>query len=169
MTKKVKRFEAKYLINSNIVQDLKMSLGRVMELDKNTDISTGQYHVESLYFETLWDNNLNEKAFGLHDRQKLRLRLYNHDIETLKLELKIKENQYSTKLAAKTTKLQLKQFLRGDFTSIVEHSPRLYELIISSGRTLIPKSVVSYDRVPFYLPINYYKNCLIAVLLRLRR
>ena len=92
MNVQVKRVEHKFYIPSKYVDDLKFCLSKVMLEDKNNKTSGG-YKITSLYFDTLDDQDFNQKLDGVIYREKYRIRIYDADRLFGKFEVKRKLNQ----------------------------------------------------------------------------
>ena len=82
----VSRKELKYSLHPAEAARLKRRLSFVMQGDPHN--GTTGYRVRSLYFDTIFDGDFEDKVNGLEKRQKVRLRIYNTDAEVIKLELK---------------------------------------------------------------------------------
>lgn len=70
----VNRREIKYAITISQATLLQNKLTYVMHEDPHNGIDG--YSVKSLYFDTLYDRDLNDKLNGCLNRQKIRLRVY---------------------------------------------------------------------------------------------
>lgn len=79
----VSRKELKYLVSQQEVYRLKEKLRAVMRADSHGD-SQG-YRVRSLYFDSLFDSDFEDKVAGYDNRQKVRLRIYNEADQNVKL------------------------------------------------------------------------------------
>ena len=91
----VMRQEKKYAINLADGSYLRARLGGVMIQDAHNG-ALG-YAIRSLYFDTLDDQDFNEKIDGLELRRKVRLRIYSPDADSAKLEIKQKQGPYQKK------------------------------------------------------------------------
>ena len=65
---------------------LRQRLSAVMQRDKNA--VDGKYYIRSLYFDNAADKALREKLDGVNNREKFRIRYYNHDTSLIHLEKK---------------------------------------------------------------------------------
>lgn len=150
------RHELKHRINKLDDYELSNRLRKLFKRDTNAD-SHGTYRVSSLYFDTPYDKAMKEKIDGVSQREKFRLRYYNHNTDKIKLEKKSKFNQLSTKRSATLTKDQVNQILNGDINFLLESkNPLLIEFYTKlKTQLLAPKTVVVYDREAFiYQPGN---------------
>jgi len=115
----------------------------------------GTYAVRSLYFDDIQDSALYEKLTGLDRRKKMRLRVYNHDDATIKLE---KKTRVGNRTGKETTLLD-----RAVLTEILGGVPRLgdspngllTELCLDMRTRLSrPVAMVDYRREAFFLPLH---------------
>ena len=77
------RHELKYFISQGQYQILSRLLGQVLWPDEHAD-EQNEYHIRSLYFDTISDAALHEKVSGVADRNKYRIRFYNAVVFTTK-------------------------------------------------------------------------------------
>lgn len=150
------RHELKHQIS--LQEDLVLSqrLRKIFEHDKNAG-DDGIYRVTSLYFDTPYDNALRQKLDGVNKREKFRLRYYGTDISFIRLEKKYKINGLCGKQNICLTLPQVKQLLNGQYEFLLNtKNPLLLELYSKlKGQSLIPKTIVCYDREAFlYAPGN---------------
>ena len=82
------RHEWKHEINYGDMIALRHRLSTVMQRDVNA--VDGKYFVRSLYFDNAADKALREKLDGINNREKFRIRYYNHDTSLIHLEKKSK-------------------------------------------------------------------------------
>lgn len=89
------RVEKKYLIKTRDFHYLRSVLPSFLK----TDIHGREngYHVSSLYFDSSDFKSYYEKIDGDINKEKWRLRLYNHEEKSLHLEQKIKQGRLSSK------------------------------------------------------------------------
>src|SRR4051812_23980307 len=90
------RHELKYYISYYEFENLRTRLRCVVQPDKNS-ISEDGYHIRSLYFDNVFDTALYEKNYGVHRRDKYRIRIYNKSDKAIKLERKSKFGEYICK------------------------------------------------------------------------
>lgn len=117
----------------------------------------GKYHIRSLYFDTVRDRALREKLDGVNEREKFRIRLYNGDAATIRLEKKVKRGGLGYKVTARLTEEETRLIIAGDILWMRDSRRalvvELYSKIRSEG--LRPATIVDYDRTPFiYAPGN---------------
>lgn len=150
------RNELKHYISYSDYLAIKHRLQVVAKPDVNTD-ATGKYRVRSLYFDNYNDKALREKIDGVNQREKFRIRYYNHDHSFIRLEKKIKNNGLCCKKSAAITKEQCQRLLAGDLDWMREGvHPLITELYLKmTYENLRPKTIVDYIREPFvYQPGN---------------
>lgn len=143
------RHEWKHPITLGDLLLLRGRLGSVLAHDSHT--VGGEYFVRSLYFDNADDKVLREKINGVSRREKFRLRYYNGDTSTLRLEKKSKINGLCRKESVPLPLEQVQSLLRGD-TWWMKAAPEplvreLYAQMSTQG--LRPKTVVDYTREPF--------------------
>lgn len=149
------RHEWKHEIRFADMAALRHRLGAVMQRDKNA--VDGKYFIRSLYFDNGVDKALREKLDGVNNREKFRIRYYNHDTSLIHLEKKCKRNGLGSKEMAELTADEAQSIVDGDW-EWMKHADRplvreLYGKMVSQG--LRPKTIVDYIREPFiYGPGN---------------
>lgn len=149
------RHEWKHEINRSDLMALRHRLGAVMQRDRNA--LDGKYLIRSLYFDTPSDKALREKLDGVNNREKFRIRYYNHDISLIRLEKKSKRNGLGCKETATLTAAETQSIVDGDWKWMKDADrplvQELYHKMRSQG--LRPKTIVDYVREPFvYAPGN---------------
>ena len=143
------RHEVKHEISNHDMLILRQRLRAVMKPD--THAVNGQYKIRSLYFDNLDDKALREKLDGVLTREKYRIRLYNNDPSTIRLERKFKHDGLGYKTSAKLTPEQAKAIADGN----VEWMPSSTNEVILGFYTRIrneglkAKVIVDYIREPF--------------------
>ncbi|MBR5868599.1 MAG: polyphosphate polymerase domain-containing protein [Clostridia bacterium] len=128
---------------------LRSRLGAVMHSDPHA--TDGKYFIRSLYFDNFRDKALMEKINGVNRREKFRLRGYNHDPSTIRLEKKYKESGVGRKETALLTVEETGSLLRGDLDWMKNHPHPLVRELEQKMTTqgLRPKTLVDYVREPF--------------------
>lgn len=150
MEKQVFRHELKFQINKIDYSSLRQKLLCVMKQDSNT-LLEGSYLIRSIYFDNLYDKSLQEKINGNLYREKYRIRTYNCNDSTIKLEKKSKHNLLCQKQSKLLTINQYNSILIGDYSWIWETKDAfLMEFYINvKNYQLKPKVIVEYHREPF--------------------
>lgn len=155
--KKLKfRHELKYYLNLADYQTIRSRMMQICAFDRYAD-ADGRYHIRSLYFETPTDTALQEKLTGIMEREKFRIRFYNHDTSFIRLEKKMKINTMTSKLSCPVSRVEVERILKGDL-EWMKCSGRalLLELYAKMQyQQLLPKTIVDYTRECFiYAPGN---------------
>lgn len=150
----VSRKELKYTVNVMEAANLKSRLARLMKPDVHN--GTAGYMVRSLYFDTLWDSDFEEKVNGYDDRRKIRLRVYNADAEIIKLEVKEKMGGIQRKRSLLLDREDAIRMERADYTFLAGREEALAGWLYAymTGRCYRPKCVVEYDRFACILSHN---------------
>ncbi|MDD4389547.1 MAG: polyphosphate polymerase domain-containing protein [Eubacteriales bacterium] len=147
------RHEYKHTMNLLDYYALKQRLRLVAKPDRHGD-EDNRYRIRSLYFETPNDKALLEKLYGLPNREKFRIRLYNGNANFIKLEKKSKRNDLCNKRAAPITKEQAERIINGDIAWLKNSGEalfvELYAKTIYQG--LKPKTIVDYWREAYTYP-----------------
>ena len=149
------RHEWKHEINLADMLVLRHRLSAVMERDPNA--VAGKYFIRSLYFDNAADKALREKLDGVNNREKFRIRYYNHDTSLIHLEKKSKRNGLGSKELSELTADEAQSIVDGDWEWMKDADrplvQALYRKMQSQG--LRPKTIVDYIREPFvYAPGN---------------
>ncbi len=146
------RHEIKYTLNMAEYLALKSRLIKLFTLDAHAG-TLGGYRVRSLYFDTMHDNALRDKADGVSVREKFRLRMYDGDSSYIKLEKKMKKNGLCAKRSALLSPEETLRLLSGDIEWLKDREdPVLWELFSKMTEGLRPKTVVEYTREAFVFP-----------------
>ena len=150
------RNELKFILSKADDYILNQRLCKLFCHDINSN-KNGIYRVNSLYFDTPYDNALRQKIDGVNYREKFRIRYYNNDLSFIRLEKKFKQNNLCKKYSAKITKEQVENILKGNIDFLIKSDEPLFNELYSKmrGQLLQPKTIVSYDREAFiYEPGN---------------
>ena len=149
------RHEWKHEINYADMLFLRQRLGAVMKKDEHA--KNGKYFIRSLYFDNAADKALREKLDGVNNREKFRIRYYNHDPSLIHLEKKSKRNGLGNKEQALLTAAQAQSIVDGNWEWMKDADlplvRELYHTMQAQG--IRPKTIVDYTREPFvYGPGN---------------
>ena len=146
------RYEKKYLIDTETAQILKQRLFYVLSPDENG--SNGQYHINSLYFDDIYNTSLYSKINGVSDRDKYRVRFYNGNTSKLRLERKFKRGEMVCKDRAVVGQEEYQMMCSGDYSFMSQESRPVYGLFYTAHlvRSMRPVVMVSYDRHAFMYP-----------------
>ena len=143
------RHEYKHEISRSDMLVLRTRLSAVMKSDIHT--IDGKYFIRSLYFDNAQDKALKEKLNGVNNREKFRVRYYNHDTSVIHLEKKSKINGLCLKESAFLTKEMAQVIVDGDYEWMINSGePLIQELYTKiKNQGLRPKTIVDYEREPF--------------------
>ncbi len=111
------RHELKYFINEMQYYVLSGILDQTLQRDPNGD-EYNEYHIRSLYFDTVFNTALYDKINGNADRDKYRIRIYNLSDQVIKLECKTKIGSLISKRSQTIPKLLCEQLMAGDPTGL---------------------------------------------------
>ena len=114
----------------------------------------GYYKIRSLYFDSLTDKALREKQDGVNEREKFRIRYYEHDTSFLRLEKKSKMNGLCQKAWIPIHASEAEQILIGDIQWMKEDARELVRELYLKMKTkgLQPKTIVDYTRDAYVFP-----------------
>lgn len=146
------RHELKYLINYPDYELIKMRISELLDRDEHVG-KDERYTVRSLYFDDYFNTAYNEKNMGVLNRQKYRIRLYNHSDSVIKLERKIKSDKYIYKQVSPLSRDDVRKIIRGNFSFLL-YSPHnnhrvFYHQCVS--KMMRPRVMVDYEREPYVL------------------
>lgn len=150
----VLREEKKFLLNQAEALGLRNHLLTVLHPDKHN--GADGYPVRSLYFDSLYNRDFQEKEDGVELRRKLRLRVYSPDAEFALFEMKQKQGPYQRKRSLKLLKDEAQALISGDYSVLLhngsEFGKECYALMQMWAYR--PKTIVEYDRFAFVAPEN---------------
>ena len=149
------RHELKFKISNNAAEILKQKLSLILGKDKNAYYEDGSYLIKSLYFDDRDSNSYYEKMDGVLYRKKYRIRMYN-DVDTfIRLEKKMKHNNFTAKEQMLISKDIYSKILNGKIDEIENPDGLLLEFITNyKNKGLVPSIVVEYHRTAFTYPIS---------------
>ena len=147
------RHELKYYISQSQYQVLSRALRALLERDEHSD-ENGEYHIRSLYFDSLFDDALVEKIAGVQNRNKYRIRIYNCSDSFIRMECKSKYDNYIAKRQAVITRDLCEQLIAGDPTGLENTSNGLLREVFKEMRLnlLRPVVIVDYIREAYMHP-----------------
>lgn len=151
------RHEQKIEIGYGDLLALRARLGAVLKPDPHAP--DGRYVIRSLYFDNDRNKALQEKLDGVNHREKFRLRLYNGDVDFIRLEKKSKINGLCRKESVVLTEAQVQALCEGTVPAtgtFRDASPLVQEFLCKMrSQGLIPKTLVEYTREAYiYGPGN---------------
>ena len=149
------RHELKFKISESAAEVLKQKLYLIMGTDDNAYYDDGSYLIKSLYFDDLNSKSYYEKMDGVLYRKKYRIRIYNNDDSFIRLEKKMKHNNYTAKEQMLISEDIYCKILEGKLDEIESPTGLLEEFIYDSKtKGLIPSIIVGYHRIAFTYPVS---------------
>ena len=140
------RHELKYHITPAEMTVLRNVLTPVMQLDPNGN-ENNEYHIRSLYFDTINDDALEEKIAGVGNRKKYRMRIYNFSDRVIKLECKSKYGDLISKQSVSIPRELADQLIAGDPDGLQRMRHPLLHDVYREMRTRLLRPVVIVDYV----------------------
>jgi len=155
MHKEQYRHEYKYPINNMqmILEEAKLSA--VASKDKNVG-DKGYYNIRSLYFDDYYNSCYMDNVNGTDNREKYRIRIYNHSAENIKLEMKKKVRGKTQKLSCSITEKQCRLLMEGMIPEDIGPKQQVLHKLayMMATRFMRPVVIVDYDRVPYVYRIE---------------
>lgn len=111
------RHELKFFVSPKQYFLLSRALDRVLWRDPNGD-ENNEYHIRSLYFDTVYNNAYFDKLDGVQNRDKYRIRIYNMSDKIIKLECKTKVGTLISKRSLTIPRDLCDQLIAGDPTGL---------------------------------------------------
>ncbi len=111
------RHELKYFINEEQYFVLSGILDQVLNRDPNGD-EYNEYHIRSLYFDTVFNSAYYDKIDGDQNRDKYRIRIYNFSDKMIRMECKTKVGNLISKRSQAIPRLLCEQLMAGDPTGL---------------------------------------------------
>ena len=147
------RHELKYFISQGQYQILSRLLEQVLWHDEHAD-EQNEYHIRSLYFDTVNDAALHEKISGSADRNKYRIRFYNFSDRFIRMECKTKIDSYISKRSVPISRELCGQLIAGDPAGLEHSASGLMRDVFRGMRInlLHPAVVGDYEREAYVHP-----------------
>lgn len=145
----VLRREDKYLIGTTEYAKASDIMSRVLTPDSHNR-ALG-YTVRSLYFDTVYDSDYEDKLDGAELRRKIRLRVYGPDYSSAYLEMKQKQGALQRKRAIRLDAAAADEIIHGNLRPLLESKTEFALECYGVMRTgaYCPKAVVQYDRTAY--------------------
>ena len=149
------RHELKFKISNSAAEVLKQKLSLILGKDKNAYYEDGSYLIKSLYFDDRDSSSYYEKMDGVLYRKKYRIRMYNDVDKFIRLEKKMKHNNFTAKEQMLISKDIYSKILNGKIDEIENPDGLLLEFITNyKNKGLVPSVIVEYHRTAFTYPIS---------------
>lgn len=151
---KVLRREEKYMLELREALQNEAYFESLLKLDEH---SQGKgYRVRSLYFDTVDDDDFQNKLTEQNVRRKIRLRIYSPTDQFAKLELKQKTNIYQMKRSLLISKEHALELIKGNFSVLLKYNDdfaaEMY--VLMTERCYRPKTIIEYWRKAFVAEKN---------------
>ncbi len=149
------RTEKKYFITNKQTMCLKSRLNNVLKKDANSKNELG-YTVRTLYFDSYLDSDYFNKIDGDLLRKKIRLRIYDTNSPTAKLELKQKEGALQRKRVLSLSREDAERLINRDFSPLLKINSEFanYLYSVMTRECYRPKCLLTYSRLAFMSPTN---------------
>lgn len=147
------RHELKYYITPMEYEVLSRQLKHVLDKDPFGD-ENNEYHIRSLYFDTIFNDALTDKLDGVKNRDKYRIRIYNFSDKVIKMECKTKVGSLISKRSVKIPRILAEQLIAGDPTGLEQSRSGLLRDIFREMKLnyLRPVVLVDYVREAYLHP-----------------
>ena len=147
------RHELKFFINEMQYQVLSRQLDRVLWRDPNGDVNN-EYHIRSLYFDTIFNDAYFDKMDGDQNRDKYRIRIYNMRDTNIKLECKTKVGSLISKRSLGIPRDLAEQIIACDPTGLEQTRYGLLSDLYRemTCKLLRPVVIVDYVREAYLHP-----------------
>lgn len=126
-----------------------------MKKDEHADVD-GSYWIRSLYFDNHFNIDYHDKESGVSERKKLRLRIYNLNTNSVKLELKNRYGIYMLKESATISSNDAKLLIAGENSNLLYYNsavtPKVYYLMHKA--LYQPKVIIDYEREAYIYPFQ---------------
>lgn len=114
------------------------------------------YIIRSLYFDTEYDGDFFDKEYGMENRKKLRLRIYDPNSESAVLEMKQKQGDQQRKRSLRMRREDALRLIACDYSPLRNYSEpfaaECYALM--NSRCYRPRTVIQYRRKAFIAKEN---------------
>lgn len=149
----VLRKEIKYTISPYTERILSTRLESIM--DKDIHNNDHGYMVRSLYFDTMDNQDFFDKSDGIEYRKKIRLRIYDVNSNSAKLELKEKQNTVQRKRSLLVDRQEAMALINRNYECLLDKGnfgKELYTIMMAEHYR--PVCVVQYQRRAFICKTN---------------
>lgn len=142
----VSRREMKYLISLTDRLYLIEALDQLLTADEYGDYNG--YTVRSVYFDSITNEDYNDKKEHADEKKRIRLRVYNPDDKKVKFELKRKSFGRELKESLIITRDDAMQLLKRNYKVLLKYdsATAIYAYDLMTTRLYRPVSIIEYDR-----------------------
>ena len=140
------RHELKFFISRMEYEILSRVLDKVLHRDPNGD-EKNEYHIRSLYFDSFFNDALIDKIDGVKNRDKYRIRIYNHTDKLIRMECKTKVGSLISKRSIAIPKLLAEQLIAADPTGLERTGSGLLRDVYREMKLNLLRPVVLVDYV----------------------
>lgn len=150
----VNRQEIKYILPLEKLSALQKKLDGLMERDDHGN--RGEYMVRSQYYDSLQDRDLYDNLNGVMEKRKIRVRIYDGEAQTAKLEYKCKSGSGGRKLSLSIKRQEAIWMEQGKWGWMLERPEELAEYLYGKvvREVYIPRTIVEYQRLAYASPVN---------------
>lgn len=158
MAEKQYRHEIKRLLSPAQRLLLEQRIRAVMPRDIHSG-EDGSYSIRSIYFDTAADRAYTEKEAGISEREKIRIRFYNHQDDLIKLERKEKHGNFIHKVSMAISRETAEAMMHNDYSSLPDYCNPLSDHIYGTAHAegLHPAVVIDYVRMAYVFPVNHVR------------
>jgi len=144
------RHEYKYPLTYGQVLVENAKISAVARKDEHTG-KAGFYNIRSLYFDDYDNRCYMDNENGVDDREKYRIRIYNHSTEQINLEVKRKIRGKTSKRSCKITLGQCRQLMENIIPGDIGKGQQVLRKLacLMAMRLMRPMVIVDYDRIPY--------------------
>ena len=151
---KVFRKENKYLISYYDYLRHRAYFNQILTPDSHNGLFG--YHVRSLYFDTPFDRDFDEKMCEVECRKKIRLRIYTPQDSFALLELKQKQNLQQQKRSLRMTRDDAIALIKGNYAILLTYDSDFAKEMYALMQTgcYRPKTIIEYTRQAYIAKEN---------------
>lgn len=125
-------------------------INSIMSMDAHA-ASKGYYNIRSLYFDDYENSCYMDNENGVDNREKYRIRIYDHNLGHISLELKQKIRGKTGKRSCAISRSQCRMLMEGQIPPDIGSSQQVLGRLsyLMAVRLMRPVIIVDYDRVPY--------------------
>lgn len=150
----INRQEIKYILPLEKLSALQEKLDGLMERDGYGN--RGEYMVRSQYYDSLQNGDLYDNLNGVMEKRKIRVRIYDREAQTAKLEYKCKSGSGSRKFSISIKRQEAIWMEQGKWEWMLDHPEELAGYLYGKAvrEVYIPRTIVEYQRLAYASPVN---------------